>query len=370
MVGMTNTNNQGLIMKIVEYINYDKIFVEFEIDGFRKRTNIDSFKNGLVRHDKYKKAYKTMSKKRIGNIRKNKVGELMKVIQYDDAQHIVVEFQDKYKSRVNTSWSCFTNGSIKNPHEKDNKIIRHSNNFVDITGNTYNYLKVMYWDTETPNQEMLYTEATGKWRCECLQCGNINTWATRYELESGSRKYCKECGKKARGKRKHKIVYDLSGEYGVGYTYNTNNPFYFDLEDYDVIKDYSWKENSNGYATAVKASKDVLMHRLVTHAEPNDVIDHRCHNNLDNRKKYLRVSTCKNNTRNEKLAKNNKSGVTGVCWDSRAGLWQSYIWVNGKTIHLGRYSDFNIAVSVRKEAEDKYFGEWSYDNSMKILEEN
>ena len=112
------------------------------------------------------------------------------------------------------------------------------------------------------------------------------------------------------------------------------------------------------------------MHRLVTHAEPNDVIDHRCHNNLDNRKKYLRVSTCKNNTRNEKLAKNNKSGVTGVCWDSRVGLWQSYIWVNGKTIHLGRYSDFNIAVSVRKEAEDKYFGEWSYDNSMKILEEN
>ena len=43
MVGMTNTNNQGLIMKIVEYINYDKIFVEFEIDGFRKRTNMDSF---------------------------------------------------------------------------------------------------------------------------------------------------------------------------------------------------------------------------------------------------------------------------------------------------------------------------------------
>ena len=28
-------------------------------------------------------------------------------------------------------------------------------------------------------------------------------------------------------------IYDLSGEYGVGWTSNTNEEFYFDLEDYD-----------------------------------------------------------------------------------------------------------------------------------------
>ena len=84
----------------------------------------------------------------------------------------------------------------------------------------------------------------------------------------------------------------------------------------------------------------------------------------------MRVSTCKNNTRNEKLAKNNTSGVTGVSWDSNINLWHSYIWVDGKTLHLGRYSDFDLAVQKRKEAEDIYFGEWSYDNSMSIMEDD
>lgn len=37
--------------------------------------------------------------------------------------------------------------------------------------------------------------------------------------------------------------YDLSGEYGIGWTSNTNKEFYFDLEDYDKIKDYCWCEH-------------------------------------------------------------------------------------------------------------------------------
>ena len=32
---------------------------------------------------------------------------------------------------------------------------------------------------------------------------------------------------------------------------------------------------------------------------------------------------------------------------------------------LGRYSDFDEAVKMRKEAEKIYFGEYSYDESMK-----
>ena len=35
---------------------------------------------------------------------------------------------------------------------------------------------------------------------------------------------------------------------------------------------------------------------------------------------------------------------------------------------LGFYSDFDEAVKVRKEAEEKYFGKYSYDNSMSIQE--
>lgn len=357
-------------MKIIEYTNYDNILVEFKIDGYIKRTNYDSFKRGVVRHDKYKKAYKTLAEKRIGSTNKNKVGEEMKVVEYIDANNIVVEFQDFYKEKINTSWRSFVNGSVLNPHEKENGIYRHANNFVDITGKIYNNLQVLYWDTSAPKEKTNNIQTTGLWKCRCLLCGNENVWTTRYMLESGSRKACHNCSKKNREKRKYEIEYDLTGQFGVGYTYNTHNAFYFDLEDYDKIKDYSWKENTNGYAAAIKNSKYVLMHRLVTNAQDGEYVDHRCHNNMDNRKKYLRVSTCKNNTRNEKLAKNNKSGVTGVSWDSNANLWHSYIWVDGKTIHLGRYSDFDLAVKKRKEAENIYFGEWSFDNSMAIKTED
>ena len=41
--------------------------------------------------------------------------------------------------------------------------------------------------------------------------------------------------------------YDLNREYGIGWTSNTNQEFYFDLEDYDKIKNYTWLETDSGY---------------------------------------------------------------------------------------------------------------------------
>ena len=64
------------------------------------------------------------------------------------------------------------------------------------------------------------------------------------------------------------------------------------------------------------------------------------------------------------LRKDNKSGVTGVIWDKNACMWRAYINYNNKRIDLGLYVMFENAVKARKEAEDKYFGEYSYDNSM------
>ena len=44
---------------------------------------------------------------------------------------------------------------------------------------------------------------------------------------------------------KHKTnVYDLTGDFGVGYTLNTNEEFYFDLENYNLIKDYGWYKHT------------------------------------------------------------------------------------------------------------------------------
>lgn len=40
----------------------------------------------------------------------------MRVIEYNNANDITVEFQDKYKAKVHTSWRYFRNGNIKNPY--------------------------------------------------------------------------------------------------------------------------------------------------------------------------------------------------------------------------------------------------------------
>lgn len=44
--------------------------------------------------------------------------------------------------------------------------------------------------------------------------------------------------------------YKLDGEYGVGFTSNTHKEFYFDLEDFGLIKSYCWCEHKleSGYS--------------------------------------------------------------------------------------------------------------------------
>ena len=62
---------------------------------------------------------------------------------------------------------------------------------------------------------------------------------------------------------------------------------------------------------------------------------------------------------------NNTSGHKGVTFDKSRNKWMAHIKLNGKHKTLGRFVKFEDAVKARKEAEEKYFGEYSYDNSMK-----
>ena len=161
--------------------------------------------------------------------------------------------------------------------------------------------------------------------------------------------------------------YDLSGGYGIGYTLK-GEEFWFDLEDYDLIKDYCWYKNKDGYITSTdsKTRKTVLFHRIVTDC-PNGLTPDHIHGKetrCDNRKSNLRIVTTQQNGMNSALSKNNTSGVTGVTWHKRDNVWQARIKVKYKYIHLGYFDSFEDAVNARKEAEEKYFGEFSYDNSQ------
>lgn len=217
--------------------------------------------------------------------------------------------------------------------------------------------------------------------CEC-QCEDKTLRTVRVDaLISGTTKGCRCVAREKaaiNGHNTHKTnTYDLTNSYGIGYTSNQNewgeNFFYFDLEDYDLIKDHCWCFDKDGYLMTMDKKKNVKMHRLIMNCPDGLEVDHIGHRvngggtENDNRKINLRVCEHHQNCSN-RLSGKNSSGVIGVNW-TNFNKWKASICTNGNIIILGYFDNFDDAVKIRKEAEQKYFGEYSYDNSMTIAQE-
>lgn len=212
------------------------------------------------------------------------------------------------------------------------------------------------------------------WECEC-ECGT--TRDVRHDnLVQGITKSCgclkRESSSKLGKNNKKQNTYNLDGEYGIGYTFK-GEEFYFDLEDYDLIKDYCWRKNKEEFILArlSNSTKTIFLHDLIMNADytKGEEVDHIKHKRYDNRKSQLRLVNKSKNQRNAELRCDNTSGVKGVTYRKDKGLWVARITINNKRIHLGSSTDFNKAVQLRKQAEEKYFGEFSYENSMNYDEE-
>ena len=246
--------------------------------------------------------------------------------------------------------------------------------FQDLTGQRFSELTVIKRATD-------YILPCGKpqtmWECEC-SCGRkIITRAL--QLKNGESKSCGHLQREIVGKmskdRKGYNEYDLSGEYGVGYA-NDGKEFYFDLDDYDKIKNHHWYiSNIDGYVKAVKENGEITnigLHRLIMNVLGDDwkkvQVDH-IHGDQtrnDNRKSNLRVVNVSQNGMNKKRQSNNTSGVTGVSLNKNKTKWRARIKINGKEKNLGEFINFEDAVNARKDAEKKYFGEYAYDYSQSL----
>jgi hypothetical protein len=202
------------------------------------------------------------------------------------------------------------------------------------------------------------------WLCKC-DCGRTKI-ADQGSLLSGRTKTCgsSECRK---GRRVIRNKYDLSGEYGIGYT-QKGEEFYFDLEDYDKIKDYQWV-TKDGYCETIAwnpsdgSQHKLRLHRLIMGVENikdfNCQVDHININPLDNRKANLRIVDNKTNNANKNpyRADGSKIGVRKC-----RNKWVSDITINHKVIRLGRYDNYEDAVQARLNAEKKYKVYGIYEN--------
>jgi hypothetical protein len=230
------------------------------------------------------------------------------------------------------------------------KQIRQSRPRVDLTNKKFGRLTPQY-----------YIKG-GKWHCIC-DCGKELDIDTR-NLNSGHTQSCgclRDAEAKRAGKNKKYNKYDLSGEYGIGWT-SDGEEFYFDIEDYEKIKDYCWYIDRCGY---VASSSGVLMHRIVLPTENGFVPDHihGKNTNNDNRKCNLRVATDSQNHMNMRKSSRNTSGVTGVSKHNDG--WVAHIKA-GEITRQKYFKNKEDAIKQRKEWEELYFREYSFANSQKL----
>lgn len=240
-------------------------------------------------------------------------------------------------------------------------------NFIDLTKQKFGRLTVIKRAED-------WIQPSGKhviqWLCEC-DCKNKTRIIVRgSHLRS---KHTKSCGclqEEVRHTNHKKYnTYDLTGEYGIGYTSNTNNPFLFDLEDYDKIKNYCWLETDKGYimtTTSDEVGVRKFIHNLIM---PNAyIVDHINGNKKDNRKSKLREANHSTNAMNCRGWSHNQSGVTGVYFNKEKNRWFAQITVNKKNNVVGRFKDFTNAVKARLIAEQELFGDFAYKPNAKILD--
>ena len=235
--------------------------------------------------------------------------------------------------------------------------------FVDLTGMKFGRLTVIERaeDYISPNGHH-----NVRWLCECSCKKHSRILVTGGNLRNGTTKSC-SC------LRDEKLIerniersktndYEVQEDYVIMYT-SKGEPFFVDLEDFWKVRTVLWHKDAQGYIVSSNGKK---IHRLIMDCLNGLEVDHihGIETRNDNRKYNLRIGTHSENQMNQPTYSTNTSGVTGVCKGKRGHGWYATINCNGKAIYLGQCDTFEVAVQRRKEAEEKYFGEWSYDNSQ------
>lgn len=212
------------------------------------------------------------------------------------------------------------------------------------------------------------------YECEC-ECGNLHI-ANGCKLRDGSIKSCGCLQKELLALRSKKTIkWEIINDNTVKGT--TNNlggiNFYIDYEDFEKCKDICWcaqySEKSHTYY--IHGRTDLgeceYLHRFILglSKENNVEVDHKDHDGTNNVKKNLRIGTRAQNAMNMSKFKKTKSDYHGIHWNETINKWQVEIWENKNRRYLGFYSNLEKAIKIRKEAEEKYYKDWSYENSTK-----
>lgn len=151
--------------------------------------------------------------------------------------------------------------------------------------------------------------------------------------------------------------------------------FIIDAEDYNRVKALHWipRRDKRGafYAVTSFRFKDsgknmraqIQLHKFVTSFEW-DIVDHIDGNSRNNKKANLRNATTRQNCMNRGLNKKNKHNGKGFCFDKSQNKFKAYIYLNGKSKHLGMWETRDEAAAAYNKAAIEHFGEFARLNEV------
>lgn len=240
---------------------------------------------------------------------------------------------------------------------------------VDLTGRVFGRLLVVGRADDYVVDCGTYIHREPKWICKC-SCGNpVPVIAMGSNLKRGHTKSCgcwhKEYTQAFGGHNRKLNEYEFHDNYVIGKN-DKGETFIIDFESYELVCPYYWAKTKKGYFMCQSGpdGKPMQLHRLIMDADKTIQLDHINHDKTDNRKCNLRIVSGSENCWNKGLRKSNTTGATGVYRRTGRNTWWAEIKAEGTRHFLGDFDSFDDAVAARKAAEERYFGEYSYDNSI------
>jgi len=147
-----------------------------------------------------------------------------------------------------------------------------------------------------------------------------------------------------------------------------------DAADFEMLSHWSWSANlSHGAvyaATKVMSNglrRELSMHRMVALPDPEQLVDHRNGDSLDNRRDNLRSCTNTQNQRNRRAIPGGTSRFKGVSWHERGQKWSARIGVDGRWRYLGLFRDERDAALAYNATALAEFGEFARVNDIGTL---
>ena len=101
------------------------------------------------------------------------------------------------------------------------------------------------------------------------------------------------------------------------------------------------------------------MHRLIADCPKHLFVDHINRVRHDNRRCNLRYADTTENAINKSVMGNNKSGVSGVCYDKSRNKWIGKIGIGNRKTIGKRFSVKEDAIKYRLQLEKEYFGDYA-----------